>query len=139
MTDRSVLQALLLAGCLIPSQGSDDGESFVAPAGASSVCRYCLEQSGATTQFGQTIKSVTRSQRGDQWVVQPFKATAMLADAVVFTGTVAEVCSTHGEISRGWKRRKGARVEYSKQFTVTLVLATALYDYLDWRVWLTGG
>jgi predicted NAD/FAD-dependent oxidoreductase len=102
-----------------------DGDGFIAPAGASSVCRFCLSEAKAEVEFGTTIKTVVATPNG--YVLTPFRGKPVTVAGAIFTGTVAEVNTTHGAISQGWKvELKNPKVKYSKQFTVSLVLEPTL-------------
>jgi hypothetical protein len=91
--------------------------------GTNDVCKHCLTNAHAETHFSSAVKSIRHEKNTKHWRLQSFGGSDVLADAVIFTGTVAEVLTTHGDMG-GLVRPfmpKLRQVKYSKQFCLAVV------------------
>ena len=104
--------------------GDDQTASFVAAGSSNEVCKWLLRQAGAELRFGARIRSISKA-AGGGWDVTAFgdKAPARF-DAVVFGGSVAEVFTTHGDLTQlvSPHRKRLQAVEYSRACCAAIVL-----------------
>ena len=122
-----VAELLCGAGVLEPeaeAPGRDESiVSYVATGSSNEVCKWLLREAGAELRTGARIRSISRA--GGGWDVTAFGDKAPCHfDAVVFGGSVAEVCTTHGDFTELVRphRRQLQAVHYTRACCAAMVL-----------------
>ena len=119
--------ALLCGAGILEQESAVSGESTASFLGGSNeVCKWLLR--GAELRFGARIRTISRATHGSGWEVAAFgdKAPAHF-DAVVFSGSVAEVFTTHGDLTALVcpHRKKLEAVQYTRICCSALVFSSS--------------